>query len=462
MGGEWLRRHGWGASGTRRVVHGSVGLFVAGSPWLFSGPGPLCVLAAGFVILNGAARICGWWPSVHAARPTSWGTVALPLAVLPAVAATWGVFPGRVVAFQGAFLVVAIADPLAAWVGERSDGPHLTETATWPGTGAFVAATTVLVGGSLYGGGWGPSRALAVAGVTGIVAATVEAISRRGWDNLFVVLAVVAILVPLIEGRSDVPSMGVALLAGFCFGGAAFWGGALTRTGALGGGLFAAALVALGGVRWVVPGLAFFVLSSALSALPHSREGGEGGRQLRQVLANGGVAWGLLLVFAVVPVDAEGLRAGCYAGFLGALAAAAADTWASELGTRYGGPPRSVIGGGRVPPGTSGAVSLVGTGAAALGAASVALAAAIVAPGGESAQVHLWRGAVAGVVGMAVDSLAGATIERPSRSPASDPVHRRREDGWTEDDWKWGLDNEGVNFLCTAAGALAAIGLWGL
>jgi len=459
----WGRRCGWAANDTRRVVHAGVGLFVAAAPWFFSGPAPLCLLAGGFVFLNGTARARGWWPSVHAARPSSWGTVALPLAVWPAAAATWAVSPDRIVAFQAAFLVIAVADPLAAWVGERSPGGRLTATATGGGTAAFAAATSVLVGGLLYGVGWQPGRAFLVAALTGIVAAAVEAISRNGWDNLVVVLAVPVLLVPIIEGSSHPSAMAAAVLAGLCFGGAALRAEVLTKAGAVGGGLFAGALVALGGTEWVAPGLAFFVSSSALSALPQSNGDEEGGRSLRQVLANGGVAWGLLLVFGLAPADAEGVRAGAYLGFLGALAAAAADTWATELGTRYGGLPRSLVRGRRVPPGTSGAVSLVGTGAGGLGAAAVAGAAVVARPAWGTGGSLFAIVAAAGVVGMGVDSLAGATIERPSRSPRAGAALRERGRAPATSAWEgWNIGNDAVNLLCTAAGAVAAIGFWGL
>jgi uncharacterized protein (TIGR00297 family) len=456
-----LRRRGWHAGSTRRVVHVGVGGFVATTPWLFSGPGPVCVLAVGFVLLNGTARIRGWWPSVHAARPESWGTVALPLAVLPAAAGTWAVGPDRILAFQAAFLVVAVADPLAGWVGEYVGGDPLLGTATREGTGAFAAATGVLVGGLLAIAGESPGRIGFGAALTAGGATAVEALSQRGWDNLFVVCAVSLVLVPLIEGESTVVSAVGAVTAGMGFAGAARWTGALTTEGAVGGGLFAASLVGLGGVEWILPGLAFFVLSSALSRLPRSTNAEEAGaRSLGQVLANGGVAGGMLFVYALAPGEAAGLRDGAYVGFLGALAAAAADTWATELGTRYGGPPWSLREWKQVARGTSGAVSVAGTGAGILGALSVAGAA--VAAGGEGGgpfEVLLGIVTTGGLVGMLVDSVAGATIEIAPDASTTDrrdgkSGHSRRE--------AVGLGNQGVNLLGTAVGALVAAGLWAL
>ena len=53
---------------------------------------------------------------------------------------------------------------------------------------------------------------------------------------------------------------------------------------------------------------------------------------------------------------------------LGTLAAATADTWATEVGTLAGGTPRSIRTLRPVPAGTSGGVSVVGTLASVLGA----------------------------------------------------------------------------------------------
>jgi uncharacterized protein (TIGR00297 family) len=149
------------------------------------------------------------------------------------------------------------------------------------------------------------------------------------------------------------------------------------------------------------------------------------------------------LVAALSPPGAEALQRACYLAYLGALAAAAADTWATELGTRYGGAPWSLRSFSRVSPGASGAVSLVGTGAAVLGAASVAGAATLV-PGPVGTGELVGSAVGAGVAGMAVDTLAGATIESP----------RGRNDG----DQEWdGIDNDGVNLLGTTTGAVSAV-----
>jgi uncharacterized membrane protein len=179
-------------------------------------------------------------------------------------------------------------------------------------------------------------------------------------------------------------------------------------------------------------------------------------------MANGGVAWGLLFVFVVLPGDMSFLRAACYVGFLGALAAAAADTWATELGEWSAGRPWSLRTGTRVPAGQSGAVSLAGTAAAVLGAGSVAGAAALSMEGPVQMSGEALVGVTeAGLLGMIVDSLAGAFLQARYRDPKTARLVESADGEATPlvRGWEW-MDNEMVNLLGTTAGALAAFLLW--
>jgi uncharacterized protein (TIGR00297 family) len=468
--GEVLRRWGWASATTRRLVHVGVGLFVVATPLFFSSPGPVYALAGAFILINGGAKWRHWWPGVHAARPDSWGTVVMPLVLIPALAATWTVNAGRLFILQLAFLVLALADPMAAWIGQKRGRRTLIGTATVAGSAVFFSVAVFVAGGMLLGrAGWTIGRSAVGAFLVAGVATAVEAISQRGWDNFFVVVGVVLVLVPLADAPTAIVPLGLGLAVGAGFGAAAYASRTLDVEGAVGGGLFAASLVGLGGWAWALPGLVFFVLSSALSlfgektSLTDSEPGSVEGRTLRQVLANGGVAWGLLGVFVVAPVDAEGLRAACYMGFLGALAAAAADTWATEIGVRTTGRPWSLRTFSTVDAGVSGAVSIGGTVGALLGAASVAGAAIL-----SGNLLGLANGTVATVViaagwaGMMVDSVAGATVEVQYRHPETGRLVEEAPTPTSEPVRGWAMiDNEAVNLLGTTVGALTAILLVG-
>lgn len=252
-------------------------------------------------------------------------------------------------------------------------------------------------------------------------------------------------------------ALGLALAAGIA--GLAYRAGALTRDGALGAVLVGGLTFAGGGLTAALLLIAFFVTSSGLSRLGGWRKQRLGEtfsqrprRNLAQVLANGGVAAGLALLHGLRP------EVRWLAGLTGALAAAAADTWATEVGMLFGRWPRLVTTGRRVPPGTSGGVTLEGTLASLAGAAFLAgLGGALL--GGHALAAGAWAGGVAGAL---VDSLLGATVQAVYRCPACSleteqhPRHRCGAATQQVRGWRW-MNNDTVNLLATVTGALVAI-----
>lgn len=455
--GDALRTSGVAAAHSRRVVHMLVGLTVAGAPFLLGSALPLYVLAIIFVAVNAVAKSRSLLPGMHEARPSSLGTVLFPAAVLPALALTWSVDPARLPAFQLAFLVLAIADPVASWVGESKQDQGSAHTKTIRGSIAFglTATVTASMGGVVLGPPVPLVAVFVMAVSVGLVTTAAEALGKNGWDNLFIVLGAIGILVPWLQSPESL-AIGGAVVAGCVFAALAHRLGALSWDGALAGGLLAVSLIAWVPAAWMAPALAFFVLSSILSvagrerksrASQHASKGSV--RDAEQVLANGGVAWILLGMSLGVPLDVVGL------GALGAFAAAAADTWATELGTALPGSPRSLRSLKRVSAGTSGAVSAVGTLASALGAASVALAAWAV---GLVTVTGMGIVILAGFLGALADSLAGATLQAQYRNPVTGnlterrPAHQKRTvRGFAA------VNNEVVNAIGTATGACVAL-----
>ena len=164
------------------------------------------------------------------------------------------------------------------------------------------------------------------------------------------------------------------------------------------------------------------------------------------MLANGGVAAACLLLMPLGTSNALLL-------FLAALAAANADTWATEVGSAMGGKCYDIRTGRRADAGTSGAVSVPGTLAALAGASLLGLFA-------DSPKTFAVV-TLAGFGGALYDSLAGATVQAQWRDPA-DPNR------WTEQPQAGppgrGLrrvGNDAVNLLCTlSAVGLAALLAW--
>ena len=177
-----------------------------------------------------------------------------------------------------------------------------------------------------------------------------------------------------------------------------------------------------------------------------------GARDATQVAANGGVFAASLLVGQLAAHRIGGTMA---IAALGALAASAADTWATEIGTLHGGTPRSVLTLRRLPAGTSGAVSAVGSLAMIAGSAFVALVARWIA-----LPDAVFIVTVAGVAGALADSLLGATLQERRWCPACRQASERRvHDCGVPTSLAGGrewIDNDGVNVIATVVGAAVA------
>ena len=164
--------------------------------------------------------------------------------------------------------------------------------------------------------------------------------------------------------------------------------------------------------------VAFFVTSSALSRLwPHRVGTGAGVQQTRgnrrdavQVLANGGIP--VTCALLALPATDPTLWLVTSAS---AIAGATADTWATEIGGTSTSPPRSIVTGKRLAPGTSGAISVIGTLGSVAGAILIAALAAL------GANMRVWVDApapgvflvvaLAGGAGSLLDSVLGATVQ---------------------------------------------------
>lgn len=173
------------------------------------------------------------------------------------------------------------------------------------------------------------------------------------------------------------------------------------------------------GVNWLLLIFLFLILGVAFTRYKHDykKEIGvyEGTRTIKNVVSNGIVAF-VMAAF------------GNYAGFIGSIATATADTMASEVGVAT--TPRLITNFKKVPPGTDGGISVLGTFAGIIGAGLIGLAAYILGIYPDLVRT-MEIALVAGTFGCFVDSILGAVLEI-----------------------KGYLSNEHVNLLATLAGAL--------
>jgi uncharacterized protein (TIGR00297 family) len=229
----------------------------------------------------------------------------------------------------------------------------------------------------------------------------------------------------------------------------------------------AAAAVAIGTAAFGFggPAVAAAVIAFFLSGTVLSRVGGPRAKAARsmaskgstrdavQVLANGGVAAACAVVAGLLPAA----RAEAWiAAAVGAIAVAAADTWATEIGALSTSAPRSIATWRVVLPGASGGITALGTSASALGGGAIAaVAAAFGMAGGPVRLIAL--GALIGLAGSAIDSILGAALQCRMRcdgcgQPCESSPHRCGASASRTGGLAF-LDNDGVNAISTVAGA---------
>ncbi|MDQ3515827.1 MAG: DUF92 domain-containing protein [Gemmatimonadota bacterium] len=219
------------------------------------------------------------------------------------------------------------------------------------------------------------------------------------------------------------------------------------------------AVAVAAGWSWGIILVVFFALTSALSTLGTTRKheltrsvlAKSGNRDAVQVLSNGGVFAFAAAGSLVAPSDFW-LAAGA-----GAIAAAAADSWATEIGVAFGGEPRSISSGTPLPRGISGGVTAAGTLGGAAGAAVMAGTVLII---GWSVPVAI-AAAFAGVLGMIIDSILGATLQvrricSTCGTGTEQSVHTCGSSTQIFHGVRW-MENDMVNTLATLSGAVVAV-----
>ena len=249
--------------------------------------------------------------------------------------------------------------------------------------------------------------------------------------------------------------LGIAVSAGIAA--LAMWLGALSAGGAI-AAVVVGTVAAAAGWPWVYVLLAFFVVTSGLTAIGAREKQMRTeniieklrGRDAWQVIANGG-AFAIAAYMFMKSDDIYWMVAG-----FGALAAATSDSWSTEIGTLTRAVPRLITTGKAVPAGTSGGITTVGTLAGIGGAAFISLVSLLAG----------WEPALAGCVflgglaGSTVDSLLGATIQMRRRCIKCGGfterlVHNCEGSTRVVRGMRW-VNNDVVNAAATVIGGLVA------
>lgn len=456
---------------TRKIVHVTTGFFVAVTPFLFQSRWPILFVCIGFAIINLVAIQLGYLDGMHATQRKSYGTVFYPLALALLLLFYWENHPLILVI---SMLILAFADPLAATVGQRIKNPSIYRLANDPksleGSAAMFLATTLLVfimlgfSARLFPdyiavSAW---QNLWISLLIGILAAVCEAISSYGSDNLTVPVGV-GFFLHFMLTRLDSPASGeniqltiglvLAALVAFSTYRLHF----LSESGAVGTFLLGTVVFGIGGWKFSIPILVFFILSSLLSKLGKRRKQKlaqtyqkSSRRDLGQVIANGGLAGALVIFWNFYRADS------IFYLYLASLASVTADTWATEIGFFSKVLPRLILNFKPVPSGTSGGLTILGTTASLVGAALIAVSGWIVADPGQMNFGIFTAIVLAGLAASLFDSLLGATIQAQFRCPqcqklTEKTIHCGSVKTLHHSGWVW-IDNDLVNLLAAVFG----------
>jgi uncharacterized protein (TIGR00297 family) len=215
------------------------------------------------------------------------------------------------------------------------------------------------------------------------------------------------------------------------------------------GGVISAYIMGLiiygtGGFNWIIPILVFFILSSVLSKLSKTENSIQKGsqRDIMQVMANGGVPTIISVINFYYPIDQ------LFILYIAAIAAATADTWASEIGSFSNRDPIHVIKLKRVIKGTSGGISAIGTLGSVLGAAIIGITGYLLGLSGLLLIIII----ISGTVGSLIDSLIGGSIQATFQCLKCKIITEKRKHCKIPSKHVSGLyiiDNDMVNFLNT-------------
>ena len=201
-----------------------------------------------------------------------------------------------------------------------------------------------------------------------------------------------------------------------------YWRKALDLFGSIFMIIMGIVIIFTAGVHWLILIFLFLILGLVSTKYKHQYKKDigvyEGTRTLKNVISNG-----------IVPFIMAAF--GNYGGFIGSIATATADTLASEIGVTV--QPRLITTFKKVPPGTDGGISVLGTTAGIIGAGIIGVAAYLLGIFPDPF-VTLKISIIAGTVGCFVDSVLGAVLERRNY-----------------------ISNEYVNLIATIVGAALGI-----
>lgn len=443
---------------SRKLLHISTGFIVVYAPFVLNSFWIMVTVGVVFTITNYILIKKHLLKQVNDSSTENLGIFYYPLAFLICTLLFWDV---NKFILSLSFLIFSIGDAVAALVGNNSTTKYLTritkEPKTFNGAIAFILSSFVLLWivrltfwdklNLIY---YDNISFILVALIFSLLGGITEAISTKGTDNLSLPIILSAATMMFFVNGVDVESFSLAFIMALIISVFSFRVKFLDLGGAAVTFLLALFIFGIGGWKWTIPILTFFILSSILSKVAERLTNKDtvsifekgSRRDYKQVLANGGVPLLVIILSNLLSLNID-----WYLVYILAVAISTADTWSTEFGTLFAKKVFLITNFKRVIPGISGGISLVGTLGGIFGSVLIVLSSGFF--------IELNFNLVLAIVffallGNLLDSLLGATVQVIYKCSVCEKITEKKIHCNKASDYFKGLvfvDNDLVNFL---------------
>ena len=404
---------------SRKLLHITTGFIVVYAPFVLQSFWIVILVGIVFSVTNYFLIKKKLLKQINDTQTVNLGIFYYPLSFLICTLLFWNV---NKYIISLSFLVFSIGDALAALIGNSATTKYFTritkEPKTFNGALTFILSSFVLLwivkfsfwkDLNFIDYDWLNFSFLAL--IFSLLGGITEAISTKGTDNLTLPIVLSSASMMFFVNGIDLSSFLFAFVLALLISIISYKLRFLDFGGSAVTFLLALFIFGLGGWKWTVPILTFFILSSLLSKLAERlskkdvssifEKGSR--RDYKQVLANGGVPLLVIVLSNLLQLEID-----WYSIYLLSIAISTSDTWSTEFGTLFAKNVYLIMNFKKVNPGISGGISFIGTLGGILGSISIILSSLLFVDLNLQIIISLILFAL---IGNLVDSLMGATIQ---------------------------------------------------
>lgn len=407
------------SSFARKFLHISSGIFIPFVPFYVDSYFAMILVGIFFTILNLFLIKKKLIKELDATEQPNLGILYFPFAFLILVLIFWQINK-YIISF--AFFIFALSDAMAAILGKsiKFKNPFIVHDEPKTIVGAIGSLITafivffflqILFFNKFNFISYTKFELLFIAILVSIMASIIELISTRGSDNFYVPISIGIMGFFFFYKGIIVENFVISFVLGAMIAFVSYRLKFLDVSGSLTTFILAIFILGLGGWKWTIPILSFFILSSILSKISDKlkKENFEevnqkgGIRDKFQVLANGGLS----LFFCLLNYSLPEYKF-WYSLYILSLAVATSDTWATEIGTLLTKKVRLITNFKLVDRGISGGISVSGTIGGMVGGLIIVFLGSLF---DSEVQNYFILLLFFSLIGNLVDSFLGATIQ---------------------------------------------------